>query len=122
MTPTNARHGTEARQSALAQLRIGSKEGLCRRCARILCSNAYGTATLGISARAARISFWYKAFKFITAHPVGRPPALLGYRYFSLTTRFNPFRISARARKARTFTKATDQPVSAAISFTERSS
>ena len=32
------------------------------------------------------------------------------------------FRISARARNARTFTSGTDQPVSSAISFTERSS
>jgi hypothetical protein len=32
------------------------------------------------------------------------------------------FRISARARKARTFTSGTDQPVNRAISFTERSS
>jgi hypothetical protein len=45
-----------------------------------------------------------------------------GYRYFSRAMRSKHLRISARARKARTFTSDTDRPVSCTISFTERSS
>ncbi len=45
-----------------------------------------------------------------------------GYKYLSLAIRERIFRISPRARKARTFTSGTDQPVNSAISFTERSS
>src|SRR5882672_10437448 len=45
-----------------------------------------------------------------------------GYKYFSRAILARCFRISARARKARTLTSATDHPVSSAISFTERSS
>src|SRR5438045_3545438 len=45
-----------------------------------------------------------------------------GYRYFSRPILARHFRISARARKARTLTSETDQPVSCAISFTDLSS
>src|SRR6266567_3835745 len=51
-----------------------------------------------------------------------RAAALGGYRYFSLAMLARIFRISARARKARTFTSGTDQPVSREISLTGRSS
>src|ERR1019366_6068768 len=46
----------------------------------------------------------------------------LGYRYLSIAILARIFRISARARNARTFTSGTDQPVSWAISLTGRSS
>src|SRR5208337_3558465 len=49
-------------------------------------------------------------------------PGLQGYKYLSLAILARIFRISARARNARTFTSGTDQPVSWAISLTERSS
>src|ERR1039458_1781370 len=45
-----------------------------------------------------------------------------GYMYFALVIFASIFRISARARKARTLTRGTDQPVIAAISLTGRSS
>ena len=78
-----------------------------------------------IGARGGDPAFLWSSARFIrTPFFQTRHPAAPGYihKYFSLLILASIFFISARARKARTLTSGTDQPVNSAISFTERSS
>src|SRR5262245_23540408 len=117
-----AAHAPAPYHKARVQNVAGSRGFIDARIAIILFSKAYGTASLGVSSRAATISFSDNLSRFISRHSHRRPCVRYGYRYLARAIFARHFRISARARKARTFTKGTDQPVSFEISFTDFSS